>query len=241
MAIVDQGPVYNTSSASSQTQSATKKGSNLDQNAFLKMLLAQIQQQDPLNPMDSTQFAAQLAQFTTVEQISAMNTKMTTMIEKLSASTNAQMINLVGKEAVYRGDVMYVSGGKATEGSVQLSLDAAVQVSIYDANGSLVRTMSLGEKKAGETIRINWDGADYNGQAVPDGTYTFQIKADRGDDQNVTVTTFATGKITAYKSDSQGNPTLVINNTTSVPYANIMEVRLPQTTDGGEGGEGGEG
>ncbi|MBU1741758.1 MAG: flagellar hook assembly protein FlgD, partial [Proteobacteria bacterium] len=101
MAIVDPGAVYKTFDTSS-TAKTTTKTNELDKNAFMKMFLAQIQNQDPMNPMDATQLATQMAQFTTVEQLSNLNTTVTKLLAQQTGATNAQMINLLGREAVVR-------------------------------------------------------------------------------------------------------------------------------------------
>jgi flagellar basal-body rod modification protein FlgD len=231
MAIVDLGTVYNTYGTSSSSTSSTTTGSSnktLDKDAFMKMFLAQLQNQDPLNPMDSTQMAAQMAQFSSVEQLSNLNTTMTQLLKQEQASLNAQLINLLGREAVVQGDTIYVGNAKVTQGSFQLDLDAYCQVGIYNADGTLVKTINLGQQAAGQSVLIAWDGTNDSGDKVADGTYTFKVTTQRADGQKATATTFAGGLITGIKNDTDGNAQVVLNNTTTVAIANVMEVRVPK-------------
>ncbi len=243
MAIVDMGPVYNTygtsststssTSASSTSNSSSTTGGNktLDKDAFIKMFLAQLQNQDPLNPMDSTQFAAQMAQFSSVEQLSNLNTTMNQLLKQEQAVLNAQLMNLLGREAVVQGNTIYVGSGKVTQGSFQVDKDAFCQVGIYAADGSLVKTINLGQQAANQSVMIDWDGTDDSGQKVADGTYTFKVLAERADGQTVTPTTFAGGLITGIKNNDQGQAQIVLNNSTTVAIANVMEVRVPKVQE----------
>ncbi|MBU0513510.1 MAG: hypothetical protein KJ621_01945, partial [Proteobacteria bacterium] len=178
MAIVDPGAVYKTFDTSS-TAKTTTKTNELDKNAFMKMFLAQIQNQDPMNPMDATQLATQMAQFTTVEQLSNLNTTVTKLLAQQTGATNAQMINLLGREAVVRGNAIYVANEKMTQGSFQLAETAFCRAQVYDAEGNLVKTITLGQQAANQTISLGWDGTDDQGNKVADGTYTFKIVAER--------------------------------------------------------------
>jgi flagellar basal-body rod modification protein FlgD len=232
MAIVDTGAVYNTyGTSSTTTSSTTSSNKTLDKDAFMKMFLAQLQNQDPLNPMDSTQLAAQMAQFTSVEQLSNLNTTMTQLLKQEQATLNATLINLLGREAVVQGNTIYVGDNKVTQGSFQLDLEAFCQVGIYDSEGTLVKTINLGQRAANESVAIEWDGTDDSGNKVADGTYTFKVTAERADGQTVTPTTFAGGLITGIKNDNEGNAQIVLNNATTVAISNVMEVRTPKDAE----------
>ncbi len=226
MAIVDMGAVYNTYSTSSTA--TTSSNSTLDKDAFMKMFLAQLQNQDPLNPMDATQMASQLAQFSMVEQLTNLNTTATNLLTKQTGATNAQLLNLLGREAVVKGNTVYIADGKITQASFKLDKDAYCQAKIYDAEGTLVKTITLGQQSADQTVAVGWDGTDESGNQVADGTYTFKVTAERTDGTTATATTYAGGLITGFKTDDEGNPQLTLNNSIVVAYSDVVEVRTPQ-------------
>jgi len=226
MAIVDMGAVYNTYNKSSTA--TTNGNSTLDKDAFMKMFLAQLQNQDPLNPMDATQMASQLAQFSMVEQLTNLNSTATNLVAKQTGATNAQLLNLLGREAVVKGNTVYLADNKITQASFKVDKDAYCQAKIYSADGTLVKTITLGQQSADQTVVVGWDGTDESGSKVADGTYTFKVAAERADGATVTVTTYAGGLITGFKTDDQGNPQLTLNHSTVVAYADVVEVRTPR-------------
>jgi flagellar basal-body rod modification protein FlgD len=165
---------------------------------FLKMLLAQIQNQDPLNPMDGKDFAAQLAQFSSLERLGDINAQMETINLYQASLNNAQSLNLIGREVTARGDALKVEG-EFTDLTYVLSGDAKeVTVKIYDEAGGLVDTLEFGNQEEG-TNSVTWDCSD-----VPEGDYTFDVSAVDGNGEKVDVDTMITGVVTgvAFKNGS---------------------------------------
>ena len=170
------------SGAASGAAAATpaKKSNTLDQSSFLTLLTAQLQNQDPFSPMDNTQMVAQMAQFSSVAGISEMNTTLGAIATKLNATTPSDAMNYVGKTVLTQGNTAYgrASGGLAG----QIELDGAasdVSVTIADANGAVVKSLSLGTQQGG-TVGYDWDGKTADGKEAGAGPFTISVSAMNG-------------------------------------------------------------
>jgi flagellar basal-body rod modification protein FlgD len=164
---------------------------------FFKMLLAQIQNQDPLNPMDGKDFTAQLAQFSSLERLGNINDQLETMNLYQASINNAQSLNLIGKEVTARGNVLKAEG-ESVDLTYNLSGDAKkVSIKIYD-EGGLVDTLEFGDQKEGRNSVV-WDCNN-----VPEGNYTFDVSAVDDKGEKVDVDTMTTGVVTgvAFKNGS---------------------------------------
>ena len=163
--------------------SKTKTGDNMDKEDFLMLLVTQFQYQDPLNPMEDQEFVAQMAQFSSLEQLMNLNTSMNGLT---TATENQQMTNAtsyIGKQVSVSGNTI----GKVTaaDGSTSIStfryaFDDNVRegiLSVMDANGNTVYTESLGGKTAGTTFDFTWNGLNDKGQVAADGTYSVSLAA----------------------------------------------------------------
>ena len=209
---------YSVSSAASTTTS--KK--TLGKDDFLKMLLAQLKNQDPLKPVDGTDFAAQLAQFTSLEQLTNMSTQMANMSSAQNASTEAQSIALIGKQVTTTAGDSVVVNGDSTALTYSLDKDAKqVTISVYDSNGTLVDTLNYTDQAKG-TNTVTWNTAD-----VTKGNYTFSIKATDKGGNNVSATTMVTGIVTGVQF--KNNSIYLTVNGQDVPFSSIVSVKTTQT------------
>lgn len=193
---------------------------------FLKLLTTQLQYQDPLSPADPKDFVAQLAQFSSLEQLMNLNTTMgnlsTSFSNLQSTDQMSQGLSLLGKTVQAQGNVFQVSSG--TPGDMSYVLNGAassVKVSIYDSSGKLVRTMDLGGQKSGEN-QIPWDGKDNSGNKVSDGAYSFQVNALDSKGNTVATAGLVTGKVEEVLQDS-GKVYLKVNGKL-VTLDNIISV-----------------
>jgi flagellar basal-body rod modification protein FlgD len=161
-----------------------------DTDKFMTLLVTQLKNQDPLNPLDNAQVTSQLAQLQTVTGVNKLNETLNTLKASYQSSEALQATNLIGHGVLVEGSNVSLSGSKAILG-VELGTDADnVQVAIMDKNGKTVQTMDLGAQKAG-VLPLAWDGVpdatkvDSSGKPVTlaDGDYTFQITATRGGDK----------------------------------------------------------
>jgi len=188
----------------------------LGKDDFFKMLLAQIQNQDPLNPMDGKDFAAQLAQFSSLERLGDINGQLETMNLYQASLNNAQSLNLIGKEVTAKGNVLKVEG-ESTDLTYSLSGDAKkVSIKIYDKAGDLVDTLEFGNQKEGRNSVV-WDCNN-----VSKGNYTFDVSAINDNSEKVDVDTMTTGVVTgvAFKN---GSSYLSINGQ-NIAFGDVISV-----------------
>lgn len=158
------------------------------QTDFLNLLTTQLQNQDPLNPMDNAQMTSQLAQINTVDGINKLNATLTAMMNNSMTQQALQAAALVGHGALVAGSNMALTTSTASDGTTSsaaiggfnLASNAdIVTIKVSDASGNVVRTISLQNQDAG-TQNFVWDGKDDNGNAEPAGNYTFSVSATQG-------------------------------------------------------------
>ncbi len=193
---------------------------------FLKMLVAQMQYQDPLNPTDSAKMSSDLAQFNMVEQQISTNK----YLEQIVASQGGSSNNLDMASAGYLGHTVMINQseiqytGTTQSFSATLDQDAeTIYVSIYDNLGTPIRTMSLSATPAGD-MQLTWDGRDDAGNKVDLGSYTIDIKAFDAAGVEVKATPQRSGIVDAVRNTPSGIELVVNGVPTSIH--NITEVRL---------------
>jgi len=215
-----------TSIADAKTSSETSS-EELGIDKFLTLFIAQVKNQDPLSPLDSAEFTAQLAQFTSVEQLYGMNKSLSDIQEILNdQGEQKDLIGLIGKTVKADENTISVEDGMVLSGFFNLDESADTTVSVYDSNGLKIRTLYPGWKDKGE-YNINWDGRDESGEIVPDGTYTFEVTARDENGYYVAANTYISGEVTGvtYKYD---NPYLTIGDRL-INKDNIIEVNKTTT------------
>ncbi len=162
---------------------------------FLTLLMAQMRNQDPLNPLDNAQVTTQLAQLSTVTGIEKLNENMSRLLAGYNEAQAMQAASMVGRSVMLAGNNLPMADGKSI-GGIGLSSPAdQVQITIKDANGKVVQVVDLGEHEAGNSY-FAWDGADADGNVLPDGNYTFSVKATLGG-QPVVASTMQIGMVSA--------------------------------------------
>jgi len=192
MAVDSISTAVGTSASSTVTAAAKTMGKD----AFLKLLITQLQHQDPLNPADSTEFTSQLAQFSSLEQLSNVNDNLATLKLYQASINNAQAVSFIGKDIVSKGKSLQVTSGQpvACEFDLKSAAKRAV-VSIYDAAGNFVKDIQGTALAAGKQS-LSWDARDRNGNTVSDGTYTFEVQAEGASGEKLDVTTYSKGTVT---------------------------------------------
>ncbi|MBL8512012.1 MAG: flagellar hook assembly protein FlgD [Betaproteobacteria bacterium] len=160
-----------TATSSNATGSSSVVGGDT-QDRFLKLLVAQLRNQDPLNPLDNAQVTSQLAQINTVQGIGQLNQTMASVVAQLQGS---QAVSLSGRQVLVEGDKLTLGEGGARGGYVLPSNVDRVVVGIKDANGQLVTKLDLGPQQGGVNA-FTWDGTKTGGVAKP-GAYTFEVLA----------------------------------------------------------------
>ncbi len=151
------------------------EGKTLDKQAFLNLLLKQLAVQDPLNPMDSTDFTAQLSQFSSLEELNNINSTLGDVLAYQESMQNASVAGMIGKTVTASGNTAYLNG--TADIRYDLSGDASsVKLTVMDRGGSIVWTGDAGEQ-AGGAQSYAWNGEDLNGYQMSPGLYTFQVDA----------------------------------------------------------------
>ena len=206
-----------TSSTSTSTSTSSKKSTGtVSKDMFMKMLIAQLQNQDPLNPMDGTQFAAQLAQFSTLEQLQNLNDTMSSIPTYMGSFSNAQVAGLIGKDATGKGNVLQVSGSST---KISYNLPSAVAsgtISIYNGDGLLVDKLNIGSQKAGLQSTI------WNSSKMTAGNYTFEIDAKDKSGSAVTVDKLVNGTITGVSF--KNNQSYLVINGQEVAFSDVTKI-----------------
>jgi len=153
------------------------KSKDLGKNEFLNLLVAQLNNQNPLEPQGNGEFIAQLAQFSQVEGIEKLNTSMGSMLSSFQSSQALQASSLVGRKVIVPSEKAVVDTSESFKASTVLPVSSSnVYVNVYDNSGSLVTRVNLGEQAAGNVSFI-WDCKDSDGNVVPPGTYKFEAQA----------------------------------------------------------------
>jgi flagellar basal-body rod modification protein FlgD len=170
--------------------------STLGKDDFMKILVAQLQAQDPLAPMEGQEFASQLAQFSSLEQLTNVNSNLEASQAFDLALSNSAALALIGKKVDAPGNNISLESGDVKTLSFSVDGDAAeVGIDIFNSTGTKVSTVNLGEQKSGLSEYV-WNGTDSSGALLPAGNYTFNITASNSANNFVPAKTFSAGLVT---------------------------------------------
>lgn len=214
-----------------------KHKNQLGQDDFLKLLLTQMQNQDPANPMEDKEYMAQMAQFSSLEQLTQLNTSMKTMIGNNAQEQMVSAVGFIGKEVKAEGYSLSREGDKISKVFYGLGEPVAnAFINIYDNNKNLVRTVKLGSKAEG-TYEFEWDGKNWADKDLPDGVYTIAMAAEDANGKPVMVKTEVSGEVSGVVSEG-GQQFLHLKDGRYINFLNIKEVVSP--TDVSESSGNGE-
>lgn len=161
----------------SSTRKEEPKNNELGKDEFMKLLVAQMNNQNPLEPQDNGEFIAQLAQFSSLEGIDNLNKTVNGMASSFQSSAALEATALVGRQVQVRTDAAWMTEGEMFTGIIEMPVASPdVRVGIYDAAGQLVRNIDMGELKAGNHDMV-WDGLNNKGDPLPSGLYTVKAEA----------------------------------------------------------------
>ncbi len=218
---------YTTLPLTSSTSTATTAGKSvMGKDDFLKLLIVQLRNQDPLEPMKGTEFATQLAQFSSVEQLTNINSNLSESIttNQLMAQSigNALAATMIGKTVKASGNAFTVSASGNMHLGYSLSTAAAsVKVSIRDANGLLVRTLTVDGATKGDGTVV-WDGLDEAGNHVASGSCTFSVEAVDAAGTKITATSYLYAVVSGIRFTSDG--TVFVVDGMEIPLSQIIEI-----------------
>ena len=162
--------------AADQAAAPKEKGQTLGQDDFLTLLVAQMQNQDPLNPTDATEWTSQLAQYSQLEQSMNLNTTMDQLVEGQKSSERLSALSLIGKQAVVEGSTFQLDDGSVEIGYRVDGEASDIQLHIEDGNGRRVSTLFPSDLSAGNHY-LTWQGLDQSGAHLPAGEYTIVAEA----------------------------------------------------------------
>jgi flagellar basal-body rod modification protein FlgD len=211
----------------STNTSTSSTSSSLSQQNFLTLFTTQLQNQDPTNPMQSYELASQLAQFTTVEQLTQENSQLNTIQQYAGAINNGEITSLVGKTITAQDSTMTVSSGSLTNSlNYTLSTPSNVTYTIADSKGNTVYTGSVSAQNAG-TFSVPWTGKDSGGDTVSDGSYTVTLTATPTDGSSsaAAVQTSVQGQVASCNL-SANPPTYTLSGTNGlvIPVSSVLGV-----------------
>lgn len=219
---MDTSGVSSSSSATTSSGSSTSGSQLVDEELFLKLLTKQLEYQDPFKPMDSAEFTAQLAQFSSLDQLYGVNDKLDSFLTNQSAAEMSNATGLIGKEIKASGNSIELSENSSATISYDLASDASsVSIDIYNSSGTKVRTVTLGSETSGSQSYA-WDGKDDNGNALDPGVYTISVGATDINKNSVSVSTYIRGTVTGV-TFGDTYPNLTVNGT-EVSLENVIEV-----------------
>ena len=211
------------------TQPAVVPSKEMDRDAFLNLLITQLQNQDPLNPTDSTEFTAQLAQFSSLEQLGNVNDNLIQLQNFQASINNSQAVSLIGKEIMANGNSFQLTDGRPAGCDFDIDENAAVVVvSIYDHTGEYVTSFDGQNLTAGQQT-LYWDGTDKNGNPAAPGNYTFEVMAADANGNSIQATTFFSG--TVNKVVFENNTTYLIAGGQKVALGDVIQVSAPENVD----------
>ena len=190
------------------------------QDRFMTLLVTQMKNQDPLNPLDNAQLTSQLAQLSTVTGIDKLNSTVQALMASTQSSQSLQAASMIGRAVLVPGSGTTLTDSKALFGVELAEPVDALQVTVTDAAGNTVRTLNLGAQAAGSKA-LSWDGSTDSGGTADDGRYQFQVSALRGG-QASSATALAFAEVTSISMSKQG---VQLNLSGTVPAATLADVR----------------
>lgn len=215
--------VYPVDASNSNTSGVTpSKDSALGKDDFLNLLVAQLQNQDPLSPLDSTAFTSQLAQFSSLEQLSNVNENLEYLQMYQASINNAQAVSFIGKNIDAFGKSIKLESEANEDIHFELNRDSSsVYINIYNDRGDLVKIIENGPMGEGKQS-VEWDGTDNGGNTLPEGIYEFEVMAVDANGDKVQTTTYISDKVTGVTF--KNGVTYLLAGGMKIPIGDVIEV-----------------
>ncbi len=189
--------------STNQTTTTDESSQTLGQDDFLTLLVAQMQNQDPLNPTDSTEWTSQLAQYSQLEQSMNLNTTMDKLVEGQQTSERLSALSLIGKEAVVEGSTFNLDDGSVEIGYRVDGTAGEIQLHIQDSSGRRVSTLYPTDLTSGNHF-LTWQGMDQNGEHLPAGEYSIVVEAQSAEGGTVGVSPLVRTDVTGVDLGESG-------------------------------------
>lgn len=206
-----------------ENKNATPPNSDLGQNEFMELMIAQMENQSPLDPQDNGEFISQLAEFSALEEMQTLNDTVNNFATQFRSSQALQASAMVGRSVLVPGGEAPLSPAGMIEGVVELPAStSSLRISILNPAGELVNSWNLGQQAAG-TIPFVWDGTNADGEAMPYDEYT--IKADMNSSgETVQASTLLAANVNSVSISQAGDITLNLQGLGAIPLDNVREI-----------------
>ncbi|MGV3742924.1 MAG: flagellar hook assembly protein FlgD [Burkholderiaceae bacterium] len=192
------------------------------QDKFMTLLVAQMRNQDPLNPLDNAQVTSQMAQLSTVTGVEKLNATVQALQSSYQASQSLAAVSMIGRGVFVPGNDIALQESKAIFGVEMTQSADEVKVEILDGSGRTVRTIDLGAQPAGN-VPLAWDGKTDSGETAKDGSYTFKVTAVRGGEKVDAATALSFGEVASVSNNAQGTK-LHVSGIGAVDLSAVREV-----------------
>ena len=198
------------------------KAADDPQSKFLKLLVAQLKNQDPLNPVDNAQMTSQMAQISTVTGIDKLKTTLQQMATSFNASQSVQATAMIGRNVLVPGSELHLQNG-AAQGGVSLTQPVdKLTVSILDASSQVLHTVDLGAQAAAGVVSFQWDGVTDSGAAAVPGSYSFKVEAVQGGNK-IDAVALSLGLVTGVTQGASGT-LLNVSGKAPVAVSDVKQV-----------------
>jgi len=199
---------YASDTNSSSTTTNTSSTYNLDADDFMTLLLTQLENQDPTDPMDMDAFTSQLCSLNQLQQSVQTNAHLEEILSEISSGSSSNAVAYIGKSIIVDGAGVSVSGGSACNMVFDLEGDASLaSITVYDPDGNAVKTLELSDLSSGGNS-VEWDGTGDDGETLEDGTYNYTITAYNSDSETINATMYSNLLVTGVAYDD-GTPFLI--------------------------------
>lgn len=220
---IDLATLGITSQLFTTSENSGESSTTISGDDFLTLFLTELQNQDPLEPMDTYQMTEQICSMSQLEEQTKTNDYLVSLLQYQSSVNNSQALQMIGKEIVAEGNLLNVSDGSSETLIYELEDDTdSVVISIYDDNGELVRTITEENASAGEHS-FTWNATDDDGRPLGDGTYTFEVAAYNSDGQSIQTTTYSAVEVASVEFRN-GTAYLITENGEEIPYGSVNKV-----------------
>lgn len=211
-------------SEAAREAAVSQAGKTLGRDEFLRLLIAQLQHQDPMSPVKDTEFVAQLATFSSLEQQMETNRRLDTLALGQASLVQSQALGLIGKDAlVEAGDTVRIRNGKP-DGLVYALPKPAREatLTVYGPDGAPVRVFTL-EPGADGRVALDWDGKNQNGVPLPDGEYRIEVRATDLEGEPMKIALFRSLPIDGVNFGGEG--LALVSGDREIPFETIVEIR----------------
>ncbi len=212
--------VANTAAAANSANS----NSLISENTFMKLMVQELQNQNPLDPMSNTNFISELAQFNSMNQLTSMNSTLQSLVSSQNQAVLSNAANLIGRTVQANGNSFGFTSGSSASLNYSLPQNAnSTSIDVYDSSGNLVYNTNLGPQNSGSQS-FNWDGLENGGSAAPTGNYSFSVNATDASGNPITATTYSNAAVMGLTTSSSGAVELELSNGSTVPLSSVTNV-----------------